>query len=80
MADGKVMGVSIVELVIGMVMLGVLLPIGIGNIAGFDLYSVTINGTSYGITDLVDGTIVTLVTFIMPIAYIAGLVIKAVRH
>lgn len=73
---GKISTVDIVGLVVALIVMGLLLPIGIGNIANFQNAYVDINGTSTAISTLVDGSVITLVGVLIPIIAVISLVRK----
>lgn len=66
MADQKFNTNSLIGLVIALILIGILLPIGINEIAG----------ASFDVG--VDATIVTLVTVIVPIMAVVGIVLSMI--
>ena len=74
MGMGDLRTVDIVGLVVSLVVMGLLLPIGIGNIANFSNAVVSINGTDTAISTLVDGSVITLVAVLIPIIAVISIV------
>ena len=65
---------KIVGLVLAMVVIGLIFPLGLGYIAGAGSQTVTINGTTQAVSALVDPTVLTLLTVLLPIMAVVGLI------
>ncbi len=66
---------NIIMLTLSMVIIGLVLPLGLGYVAGIDLTVVTINGTAYSLTDLVDPSVLTLIQVVLPIVAVVGIIL-----
>jgi hypothetical protein len=64
---------DIVNIVVSLVLIGVVMPIGIGLVAAFDQQTVAINGTSTLIGDIVDSNVLTLITVLIPVLAVVGI-------
>lgn len=66
---------KIIGIVLVLVVLGILLPIALVYIGNFGNTEVTLaNGTTVVTSDVVDPTLITLVTILLPIMVVIGLV------
>jgi hypothetical protein len=60
---------------VSLIIMGVVLPIGIGLISGAGNITVAINGTDTAVSTLADPTVLTLLTVLVPILAIVGIAI-----
>lgn len=69
---------KIVALVIALIMIGILLPIGLEELVGYDgSYNVSTNGTAYPVYNTgTNATVGTLVASILPILAVIGIIIS----
>lgn len=66
---------EIVSITIGLVLMGVLFPIGLGLISAAGDVAVDINGTSTLVSAVADQNVLTLLTTIVPIVAVIGIVL-----
>lgn len=71
---------AIIMLVVSMVIIGIVLPLGLGYISAMENAVVTVNGTQYALSTLVDPSILTLVTVVLPIVAVVGIVLGFLRY
>jgi hypothetical protein len=66
---------KIVGIVITLIIIGVLLPIGLGYVSSMGDVSVTVNNTTSALSSLVDPTVLTLMTVMIPIGVAISLLL-----
>lgn len=66
---------DIIMITVSLIIMGVVLPIGIGLISGAGNITVAINGTDTAVSTLADPTVLTLLTVLVPILAIVGIAI-----
>lgn len=67
---------DIIAITVALVVMGLLLPIGIVHIGNFGNVKVAINGSYVTTTNVLDGSIITMVAVLIPIVVIAVIVRK----
>lgn len=71
---------QVVMIAVSLMVVALILPLALGLLGGADLLSVSINGTSYAITDLVDSSVLTMLTVLIPILAIVGIAIGYIHY
>lgn len=66
---------SVIGVVISLVVIAVVLPLGIGLISAMGDTMVTINGTAVALSTVVDPTVITLLTVLLPILAVIGIIL-----
>lgn len=72
---------SVVAIVVSFIVIGVVLPLGLGYIATFGDAQITLpNGSSAVLSDVIDPTIITLVEVLLPILAVIGIIMTYVAY
>jgi len=71
---------NVVMLVLTMVIIGYIFPLAIGTVSAMDMAVITINGTGYPITELVDPSVITLITVVLPIVATIGIILSFLSY
>jgi len=71
---------DIVMVAVGLLIIGIVLPLGLGYIAIADEYVVSnVSGTVRTLADVVDPAIITLITILIPILAVIGIAVSFVQ-
>lgn len=66
---------KVIMLVVSLVVIAVVLPTGIGLISAMGDTTITVNGTATALSELVDPTVLTLLTILLPILAVIGIIL-----
>jgi hypothetical protein len=66
---------NVMMIAVSLMVVAVILPIGLGLLAGAGDTMITINGTQTALSDLVDPSVLTLLTVMIPILAVIGIAI-----
>lgn len=64
---------QVIMIVVALVIIAVILPLGLGLVSAMGDVNVTINGVATPLSELVDPTVLTLLTTLMPILVVIGI-------
>lgn len=70
----KIKTSDVILLVVALVVIAVVLPIGIGLISAMGETTVTINNVTKTLAEIVDPTVLTLLTVLLPILSVVGII------
>ncbi len=76
------MGISIQKVVmlsVALLVIGLIMPMGLAYIANAGNTNVVVNGTTYTLSNLVDSSVLTLLTVLIPILAVIGIAIAFVK-
>jgi len=76
---GRISLDMIVNLTIGFVLMGTLLPIGIGLLSAAGDVTVAINGTDTAVSALADANVLTMLVVIVPVVGVVALILVLIR-
>ena len=66
---------QIVMIAVSLMVVALIVPLALGLLSGAGYMNVNINGTYYAITDLVDPSVMTILTVLLPILAVVGIAI-----
>ena len=66
---------NVIMIAIALIVIAVIMPMALGLLGGAGDTQVTVNGTAQVLSDLVDPSIITLLTVLIPIVAIVGILI-----
>lgn len=64
---------QIIMIVVSLVIIAVILPLGLGLVSAMGDVNVTVNGVPTPLSELVDPTVLTLLTTLLPILVVVGI-------
>ena len=70
---------DVVMIAVSMMVIALILPLGLGLLAGAGDTMVTVNGTATALSDLVDPSVLTLLTVLIPILAVVGIAIAYIK-
>lgn len=70
---------NVIMIAVSLMVIALILPLGLGLLAGAGSTQVTINGTAQAISDLVDPAVLTLLTVLIPILAVVGIAIAFIK-
>lgn len=66
---------NVIMIAVSLMVVALILPLGLGLLSGAGDTMVTVNGTSTALSDLVDPSVLTLLTVLIPILAVIGIAI-----
>ena len=70
---------KVVMLSVALLVIGLIMPMGLAYIANAGNTNVVVNGTTYTLSNLVDSSVLTLLTVLIPILAVIGIAIAFVK-
>jgi hypothetical protein len=70
---------KVVMLSVSLLVIGLIMPLGLAYIANAGNTNVVVNGTTYTLSNIVDSSVLTLLTVLIPILAVIGIAIAYIK-